>query len=200
MKEQPVTVVITGASGAVYGLRTVEELLKAKKKVRLLISSPGFIVLKEETGIEWRGSEDEINEQARSHFKAGGNLTYYDRGNFFSPLASGSSGRGVMIIAPCSMGTLGRIANGLSSNLIERAADVVLKERGKLIIVPRETPLNDIHLENMLKLSRMDAVILPAMPGFYHKPESLDNLVDFVVGKILDQAGVEHALFNKWGE
>ncbi len=200
MKEQPVTVAITGASGTVYGLRLVEELLKAGKSVRLIISRPGFIVLEEETGLKWEGSEAEINEQARDYFKAAEELTYYDHANFFSPLASGAAGRGVMVIVPCSMGTLGRIAGGMSSNLIERAADVVLKERGRLIIVPRETPLNDIHLENMLKLSRMDTRIVPAMPGFYHKPESLDDLVDFVVGKILDQVGVEHTLVRKWGE
>ena len=199
MKKDTLTVAITGASGAVYGLRLVEELLKGGKSVRLLISSPGFIVLKEETGIRWQGSESEINEQVRDHFNAGDKLTYYDNANFFSPLASGGAGRGVMVIAPCSMGTLGRIAGGMSSNLIERAADVVLKERGKLILVPRETPLNDIHLENMLKLSRMDARIVPAMPGFYQKPESVGDLVDFVVGKILDQVGVEHSLVQKWG-
>lgn len=198
-KESPVTVVITGASGSVYGLRLVEQLLVAGRKVNLLISGPGFIVIKEETAIDWQGDEESLNSKIRGHFNAGEELTYYDNKNFFSPMASGSAGRGTMVIAPCSMGTLGRIANGMSANLIERAADVVLKERGTLILLPRETPLNDIHLENMLKLSRMDVRIVPAMPAFYQKPETMDDLVDFVVGKLLDQLGVEHNLFKRWG-
>ena len=194
-----ITVAITGASGAIYGLRLVEDLLKSERNVNLLISDPGFIVIKEETGIEWLGDEAALNGKIREHFETGEQLNYYDNKNFFSPIASGSSGRTAMVICPCSMGTLGRIAGGMSSNLIERAADVTLKERGTLIIVPRETPLNDIHLENMLKLSRMDARIVPAMPGFYHKPKKLDDVVDFVVGKVLDQVGVEHDLFERWG-
>lgn len=198
-KESPVTVVITGASGSVYGLRLVEQLLAAGRKVNLLISIPGFIVIKEETGIDWQGDEGSLNKKIREHFGVAEELTYYDNKNFFSPMASGSVGRGTMVIAPCSMGTLGRIANGMSANLIERAADVVLKERGTLILLPRETPLNDIHLENMLKLSRMDVRIVPAMPAFYQKPETMDDLIDFVVGKLLDQLGVEHKLFPPWG-
>lgn len=193
-----ISVAITGASGSIYGLKLTKALLKAGKRVNLLISSPGLTVIAHETGIKWSGSEDELNKQIRTHFQAGEELCYYDNSNFFSPIASGSSGQNTMVIAPCSMGTLGRIAGGMSSNLIERGADVALKERGKLILLPRETPLNDIHLENMLKLSRMGAQIVPAMPAFYHEPKSMDDLTDFVVGKLLDQLGVEHQLFKRW--
>lgn len=200
MTLSPITVVITGASGSVYGVRLIENLLKADKSVNLLISDPGFIVLKEEMGLNWHGEEKTVNEMIRTYFKATTKLTYYDNSNYFSPLASGSSGRGTMVIAPCSMGTLGRIASGVSANLIERAADVVLKECGNLIILPRETPLNSIHLENMLKLSRMGVRIVPAMPGFYHKPETMDDLINFVVAKLLEQVGIEHNLMKKWGE
>lgn len=194
-----VTVAITGASGAVYGIRLVEQLLQSGSHVNLLITSPGFIVINEEVGIDWRGSADKVNDKIRVYFGAGNELIYYDNTDFFSPLASGSAGRDTLIIAPCSMGTLGRIASGISSNLLERAADVVLKERGNLIILPRETPLNSIHLKNMLALSRAGAVIVPAMPAFYHKPETMDDLVDFVVGKVLDQASIVHNLFKRWG-
>ena len=193
-----ISVAITGASGSTYGLKLTGALLKAGKTVNLLISSPGLSVIAHETGIKWSGGEDELNKQIRDHFKAGEDLCYYDNANFFSPIASGSSGQNTMVIAPCSMGTLGRIAGGMSSNLIERGADVALKERGKLILLPRETPLNDIHLENMLKLSRMGAQIVPAMPAFYHEPKSMDDLTDFVVGKLLDQLEVEHQLFKRW--
>lgn len=198
-KKESIIVAITGASGSIYGLKLTECLLMAGKRVNLLISSPGLTVIRHETGIDWSGDEASLSRQIRAHFKAGDELCYYDNANFFSPIASGSSGRSAMVIAPCSMGTLGRIAGGMSSNLIERGADVALKERGKLVLLPRETPLNDIHLENMLKLSRMGAHIVPAMPGFYHGPKSMEDLVDFVVGKLLDQLGVDHELFERWG-
>lgn len=198
-KDSLLTVVITGASGSIYGLRLVEQLLLAGRKVNLLISSPGFIVIKQETGLDWQGDEKALNSVIRDYFGAGEELRYYDNKNFFSPMASGSAGRSTIVIAPCSMGTLGRIANGVSSNLIERAADVVLKERGELVLLPRESPLNDIHLENMLKLSRMGVRIVPAMPAFYQRPETMDDLINFVVGKLLDQLGVEHELFKRWG-
>ncbi|MBE9504729.1 MAG: UbiX family flavin prenyltransferase [Proteobacteria bacterium] len=196
---QPVTVVITGASGSIYGVRLIENLLEAGKGVNLLISDPGFIVLEEEMGISWKGDELSVNQLVREYFNTDKELIYFDNSNYFSPLASGSSGRGTMVIAPCSMGTIGRIASGISANLIERAADVVLKEKGNLVLLPRETPLNAIHLENMLMLSRMGARIVPAMPGFYHKPQTMDDLINFVVGKLLDQIGIEHDLVKKWG-
>lgn len=197
--KEMITVAITGASGSIYGLRLVENLLKAGKSVRLLITDAGFIVINEETGLNWSGDEKVVNEKIRAHFGAGDELTYYDNANFYSPIASGSSGRGAMVICPCSMGTLGRIASGVSGNLLERAADVVLKEMGDLILVPREMPLNAIHLENMLKLSRAGAAVVPPMPAFYHKPATMDDLIDFVVGKVLDQIGVEHDLYKRWG-
>ena len=197
--KQPITVVITGASGSIYGIRLIENLLKAGKGVNLLISDPGFIVLEEELGLNWKGNESSVNKAVRAYFNAGDALTYFDNSNYFSPLASGSSGRGTMVIAPCSMGTIGRISSGISANLIERAADVVLKEKGTLVLLPRETPLNAIHLETMLKLSRLGVRIVPAMPGFYHKPQTMDDLINFVIGKLLDQVGIEHDLVKKWG-
>jgi len=199
MKNESITVAITGASGSIYAIRLIDALLNAKKKVNLIITEAGFLVINEEMGFNWKGKSNMVTEKIREYFRAEEELVYYDNSNFYSPLASGSSGRGTMIICPCSMGTLGRITSGISGNLLERAADVTLKERGNLIIVPRETPLNDIHLENMLKLSRMDARIVPAMPAFYQKPDTMEDLVDFVVGKVLDQAGVEHELFKRWG-
>jgi len=195
----PITVVITGASGAIYGVRLVEALLAAGRGVNLLVSDPGFLVLEAEMGLLWKGDEKTVNKSVRAYFNTGRELTYFDASNYFSPLASGSSGRGTMIIAPCSMGTMGRIASGISANLIERAADVVLKEGGRLILLPRETPLNPIHLENMLKLSKMGVRIVPAMPGFYHKPKTVDDLVRFIIGKLLDQIGICHELVKKWG-
>ena len=126
-------------------------------------------------------------------------LGYYGGDDFFAPVASGSSAPDAMVVCPCSMGSLGRIAAGLSSSLLERVADVMLKEGRPLLLVPRETPLSAIHLENMLKLARLGVRIVPPMPAFYHHPQSLDDLVDFVVGKVLDQLGVEHRLFKRWG-
>ena len=195
MDNKCVTVAMTGASGSIYGIRLIEELLSSGIHVSLVLSDAASLVIKEETSMDW-ASEEHIKD----HFKRKSGLSYFSNKNFFSPLASGSSCPSTMVIAPCSMGTLGRIAGGISSNLIERAADVVLKEKGKLILLPRETPMNDIHLENMLKLSRMDAVIVPAMPGFYHNPKTIDDLINFVVGKLLDQIGIEHNLFKRWGE
>lgn len=194
-----IAVAITGASGAIYGIRLIEELLAAGNRVSLLISSSGFIVLKEELGIDWSGAEDAMNSTVRTYFKAEGDvLTYYAENNFFSPLASGSAAPEAMIVAPCSMGTLGRIAAGLSGNLLERAADVMLKEGKPLLLLPRETPLSAIHLENMLKLARFGVRIIPAMPGFYSHPQTVADMVNFVVGKLLDQLGIASDLFKRW--
>jgi 4-hydroxy-3-polyprenylbenzoate decarboxylase len=194
-----IVVAITGASGAVYGLRLVEELLAAGRRVALLASSSGLAVLRHETGLDWTGNAGERLEKIRGHF-GNESLEHYDQDDFFAPVASGSSAPQGVVIAPCSMGTAGRIAAGLSNTLIERVADVALKERRPLILVPRETPFNTLHLENLLRLSRAGAQILPAMPAFYHRPQSVEALVDFVVGKILDSLGIEHALFQRWGE
>jgi flavin prenyltransferase len=191
---------ITGASGAIYGLRVAEELLRGGAKVSLVISAAGLAVMKEECGLDWGGSEAEVLEQIRGHFAyAGDDLAFYSEKDLFAPIASGSSAPDAMIIVPCSMGTLSRVSCGNSGNLVERAADVMLKEGRPLVLVPRETPLNAIHLENMLKLSRLGVKIVPAMPGFYQHPETLQDLVDFVVGKVLDSVGVENSLFTRWG-
>ncbi|PLX84388.1 MAG: aromatic acid decarboxylase [Desulfuromonas sp.] len=195
-----IVVAITGASGSVYGLRLVEELLRAECRVTLLLTRAGLEVLRYETGLEWEGSVSERRELMRDYFEGNSRLEHYAEDDLFAPAASGSSAPDAVVVVPCSMGTAGRIAAGISDNLIERVADVALKERRDLILVPRETPLNQINLENLLKLSRAGAHILPAMPAFYGKPETIEDLIDFVVGKTLDSLGVPHKLFRRWGE
>lgn len=191
---------ITGASGAVYGLRLCEELLRAGCRLTVLASRPGIEVLREETGLVLDGGEAEVRATLCRYLGATDKvLTYYADDNLLAPVASGSAAPDAMIVAPCSMGTLARIAGGISASLLERCADVMLKERRPLLLVPRETPLNEIHLDNMLKLTRMGVRMVPAMPAFYHQPQTLAELVDFVVGKILDSLGIEHTLFRRWG-
>ena len=191
---------ITGASGVVYGIRLVEQLIKNNFKINLIISETSFSVLKEEMNIDWNGTEKKTNEKVQTYFKTTDKkLIYFSNNNLLASVASGSTKTDGMVIMPCSMGTLGRIANGISSNLLERTADVTLKERRPLIIVPRETPLNMIHLQNMLTLSKMGTHIVPAIPAFYHQPKTIDDLINFVVGKVLDVIGVEHNNFNRWG-
>jgi flavin prenyltransferase len=193
-------VAITGASGSIYGLRVAGELLRAGAKVSMLITGAGFAVLKEECGLEWGGDAAAVLEQLKGYFQYdGGELSFYSEKDLLAPIASGSSAPEVMIVAPCSMGTLSRISCGNSGNLLERAADVMLKEGRPLVLVPRETPLSAIHLEHMLKLARLGVRIVPAMPAFYQHPETLDDLVNFVAGKILDTVSVEHNLFRRWG-
>lgn len=194
-----IALAITGASGAIYGLRLTEELLRAGCRVSLLISKCGRVVLKEECSLDWHGGEGAMTAQIRAHFNVTEQLTYYAEDNFFAPLASGSAAADTMVICPCSMGTVGRIAAGLSGTLIERAADVMLKEGRPLLLVPREMPLSALHLDNLLKLARLGVRILPPMPAFYHQPQSIADQVDFVVGKLLDQLGLEHDLFKRWG-
>ncbi|RLB69582.1 MAG: aromatic acid decarboxylase [Deltaproteobacteria bacterium] len=194
-----IVVGITGASGSIYGLRLIEELLRAEMQVTVLLTNAGRQVLAFETGLEVSESSQECLQQLKDHFNAADNLSHYGLNDFFAPVASGSSAPDAVVICPCSMGTLGRIAAGLSDNLLERVADVALKEQKKLLLVPRETPFNQIHLENLLRLSKAGVQILPAMPGFYQQPETVADLVDFVVGKILDNLGVEHQLFKRWG-
>ena len=195
-----IVVIMTGASGSVYGLRLLEILLQSDHKLALLISDAGLQVLKYETGIDWDRDPAVQTRQVRKHFNGANNVTCYANDDFFAPIASGSAAPDATVIVPCSMGTVGRVAAGLSESLIERVADVALKERRELIMVPRETPFNQIHLENLLKLSRAGAHILPAMPAFYQKPETLADMVDFVVGKILDALNVKHDLFQRWGQ
>ena len=186
---------ITGASGSIYGLRLLEELLRSANHVTLVASESGLEVCRYETGVVLGDAEG--LKQRLSLPDA--NISIRAVNDLWAPEASGSAAPDAMVIAPCSMGTAGRIAAGISSNLIERAADVMLKENRPLLLVPRETPFSSIHLENLLKLSRCGARIVPAMPAFYQKPESLDDLVNFVVGKALDQLGLEHTLFSRWG-
>ena len=192
-------VTITGASGSIYGLKLINELLRAGERVSLILTSTGRQVMYHETGLDWSADIMEQRHQVQEHFVSIA-VDCLAIDDFWAGAASGSAAADGVIIIPCSMGTAGRIAAGLSGNLLERAADVMLKERRQLILVPRETPFNTIHLENLLRLSRAGAVILPAMPGFYHGPEKIDDLVDFVVGKVLDQLDVEHSLFERWGE
>ena len=194
-----IVVGITGASGSIYGLRLVEELLRAGKQVTVLLTNAGRQVTEFETGLVLAEEPQQCLEQLKEYFKADSGLECYALNNFFAPVASGSSAPDAVVICPCSMGTLGRIAAGLSDNLLERVSDVALKEQKKLLLVPRETPFNQIHLENLLRLSKVGAQILPAMPGFYHQPATVADLVDFVVGKVLDSLGVEHQLFKRWG-
>lgn len=191
-------VAMTGASGAVYGLRLTRALVDAGCRVSLLLSEPGRQVANFEAGLGWSAEREMRQLQVQEHF-ASAMIEALDDRNFFHAAASGSNAPDAMVVCPCSMGTAGRIAAGLSGSLLERAADVMLKERRPLLLVPRETPLSIIHLENLLRLARAGAVIIPAMPAFYHGPERIDDLVDFVAGKVLDQLGVEHRLFTRWG-
>lgn len=195
-----IVLAITGASGAVYGLRLCEELLAAGRTVTVLISRAGFEVLRTEAGFDWAGSEQDVSERLRDRFRASGQeLRHYAEDNLTAPIASGSSAPDAMVICPCTMGTLAGVASGSSRNLLERCADVVLKERRPLVMAPRETPLSEIHLENMLRLARMGVRMVPPMPAFYHAPRSVEDLVDFVVGKVLEALGIEHRLYRPWG-
>ncbi len=191
----------TGASGMPYGIRLLECLLDAGCRVQLLYSQVAQIVARQEMALELPARAAETQAFFRERYAAlPGTLEVYGREEWFAPVASGSNPPDAMIVCPCTMGTLASIAQGLASNLIERAADVVLKEGRTLVLVPRETPFSAIHLENMLRLSRAGAVILPPNPGFYHHPKSVEELVDFVVARILDQVAVPHVLMQRWGE
>ena len=191
----------TGASGMPYGVRLLECLLAAGCRVQLLYSQVAQVVARQEMALELPARASEAQTSLRERFAAlPGSLDVYGREEWFAPVASGSNPADAMIVCPCTMGTLASIAQGLASNLIERAADVVLKEGRKLVLVPRETPFSAIHLENMLRLARAGAVILPPNPGFYHHPQNVSDLVDFVVARILDQIAVPHALMQRWGD
>ena len=192
---------LTGASGMPYGLRLLECLLAADCNVQLLYSQAAQVVARQEMGLELpsRPAEARAALLARIAMVNPEKLLVFGREEWFAPVASGSNPPDAMVVCPCSMGTLAAIAQGLADKLIERAADVVLKEGRKLILVPRETPLSAIHLENMLRLARAGAVVLPPNPGFYHHPESVADIVDFVVARILDQLAVPHTLMQRWG-
>lgn len=184
---------ITGASGAIYGIRLCEELLNKGHHLHLLVTDAGWRVLNEELG-----ERRETIEQRFSSFP--GTFEYHKIVDIGASIASGSYLVEGLVIIPCSMGTLSGIAHAASGNLLERAADVMLKEGRKLIIVPRETPLHAIHLENMLTLTRMGVRLIPAMPAYYYGPKTIDDIVDFLVGKVLDNMGIEHKLFTRWGD
>lgn len=191
------TIAMTGASGAAYGVLLLQQLAAAGHDLSLVVSPDGLTVLREETGIDWSG--DPATVQQRLDRQYGARVIWWEPANFYAPIASGSHRTDGMIIVPCSMKTVAAVAHGLSSSLIERAADVTLKERRPLIVVPRETPFSVVHLDNLLTLARAGAHIVPAMPGFYHHPKTIDDLVGFVVGRILDHLGVPHQLVPRWG-
>jgi 4-hydroxy-3-polyprenylbenzoate decarboxylase len=200
-KPETITLAFTGASGMPYGVRLLECLLQAGVRVYLLYSQTAQIVARQEMELSLPARAKDAVEIFGTRFGAApGQLQAFGRDQWFAPVASGSNPADAMVICPCTMGTLGSIAAGLAGNLIERAADVALKEARKLVLVPRETPLSAIHLENMLKLSRAGAIILPANPGFYHHPQTVQELVDFVVARVLDHVGVPHSLMPRWGE
>lgn len=201
MLERRVTLAVTGASGSQYALRLLECLVRADVDVFFLISQAAQLVVATETELQLPPKPQALEAFLTEHYQArAGQIRVFGKQDWMSPVASGSGAPSAMVVCPCSTGTLSAIATGASNNLIERAADVALKERRQLILVPRESPYSTIHLENMLTLSRMGAVILPASPGFYHQPQSIDDLVDFVVARILNQLGIEQALLKRWGD
>jgi len=195
-----VTLAITGASGVQYGLRLLECLIQAERQVFLMISKAAHIVIATETSFKLPAQAAQLEQALSEQYQIKeGQLRVFGKEDWMAPVASGSGAPSQMVVCPCSTGALSAIACGASNNLIERAADVALKERRQLILVPRETPYSEIHLEHMLKLTRMGAVILPASPGFYHQPQTIDEIVDFIVARILDQLGIEQTLMERWG-
>lgn len=194
--EVPIVMAITGASGAPYAVRLLEALVQAQQRVQLIVSDHGLRLLRTETDV---GTVDAL--RARIGTAAwDASVTLFDDNDRGAAPASGSARNRGMVICPCSMGTISAISQGTSRSLVERAADVALKERRMLVLVPRETPYSTIHLENMLRLTRAGAVVLPASPGFYHRPTRIDDLVDFVVARVLDHLGVDHAVGRRWGD
>jgi flavin prenyltransferase len=201
MDHPTIAVALTGASGMPYGLRLIECLIETGARVYLLYSQAAHIVAKQELDLTIPPRAQDAEKFFSERYRAApGQLRVFAREDWFAPVASGSNPADAMAICPCSMGTLAAVAAGLSDSLIERAADVMLKEKRKLVIVPRETPFSVLHLENMLRLANAGAVILPANPGFYHHPKSVDALVDFIVARVLDQLGVRHTLMQRWGD
>jgi len=184
---------ITGASGSIYGIRLIQQLALKKQTVNVVVTSAGKMVMKEELGVSDLSEMDKLGLS-----KVKNNIKVWENNNFEAPFMSGSSAPEAVIVVPCSVGKLAAIANGISGNLVERTADVALKEKRQLILVVRETPLSLIHLENMVKVTRAGAQILPAMPAFYHHPKTIDDMVNFVVGKVLNLLRIEHNLFKSW--
>ncbi|HED52109.1 MAG TPA: UbiX family flavin prenyltransferase [Gammaproteobacteria bacterium] len=200
-KETPYALALTGASGMPYALRLLEVMLKTGHRVDLMVSAPGQVVISMETDIKLPGNCAAIGRFLAERYAVDeALLRVFGREEWTAPLASGSSAPKAMVVCPCTTGTLASIAVGTSNNLIERAADVVIKEGRKLVLVPREMPFSAIHLENMLKLARLGVVIMPPSPGFYQGVQSIEDLVDFVVARILDQIGIDNDLSPRWGE
>lgn len=195
-----ICVAVTGASGSLYALRLIEVLLAANKKVDVIISKAALLVMATEANIKIPSNPSAQATFLQEHFKVDEQqLRAFGREDWFAPWASGSGQPGPVVICPCSTGTLSAIATGASNSLIERAADVALKERHPLILVVRESPYSEIHLQNMLSLTRMGAIILPASPGFYHQPQSIADLIDFIVARTLNQLGISQVLMPAWG-
>ena len=201
MKVSNIALAITGASGSAYGLRLLQVLLRSRCRVQLMVSNPGRMVIAQETGLKLSTRSAEIREALGEHLQVEvDDLVVHGREDWFAPVASGSNPPDAMVVCPCTTGSLGEIAAGTSRSLIERAADVVMKERRTLVLVVRETPLSTIHLENMLRLSRAGVVIMPANPGFYHRPDAVEGLVDYMVARVLDHLRLPHRLMTRWGE
>ncbi|WP_448548111.1 flavin prenyltransferase UbiX [Thalassotalea fusca] len=195
-----ITLAITGASGSAYALRLLECLLAANYQVYVLCSSAARVVFDTEVGLKLPAAPEAASQVLIARFNAQPEqVKVFGKEQWFSPVASGSAAPKQMVVCPCSTGTLAAISQGMSDNLIERAADVVIKERGQLILMPRETPFSTIHLQNMLTLSQQGVTIMPAAPGFYHKPEKIEDLIDFMVGRVLDHLGIEQTIMPRWG-
>ncbi|MCE5194272.1 MAG: UbiX family flavin prenyltransferase [Nitrospiraceae bacterium] len=188
---------ISGASGSVVGIKVIKEILKTSE-VHLMISEQSFLILESENKIKWRSSSAEQTEKKIREYFSSDKIYFHSESNLAAPVSSGSFKTDGMLVVPCSMKTLSGIASGYANSLIERAADVTIKEGRMLLLSPREMPLSAIHLENMLKLARLGVKICPPVPAFYHNPENLDDMVAFIAGKILDSIGIEHKLFKPW--
>jgi 4-hydroxy-3-polyprenylbenzoate decarboxylase len=200
IQSKPIAISVTGASGFPYTLKVLECLLAAGEVVHLVFSEAAHAVIKYETDLDWPARPDLVQQAIVAHFQCTPEqVRVFGRKDWLAPMASGSNPPKAMLVCPCTMGTLSAIAQGHSDSLITRAADVMLKEQKKLIIVPREMPYSAIHLENMLKLARLGVVICDANPAFYYRPKTLDDLVDFVAARILDHLGVPHQLVKPWG-
>ena len=198
---KPIALAITGASGSAYGLRLLECLIQANRQVYLMISKAGQVVIPMENDFSVPSQPKEAASFLTERYAAAeGQLQVFGREQWTAPVASGSNAPDAMVVAPCTTGTLSAIATGASNNLIERAGDVMLKEQRKLILMVRETPLSAVHLENMLKLARLGVVIMPASPGFYNRPEKVEDLIDFMVSRVLDHLGIDSDLAKRWGE
>ena len=195
-----ITIGVTGASGAPYTMELIKQLVAAEQQVFLIFSSAAKVVFKTEIGIDVPGNPEKASAWFVEYFSAmPEQIIMFGKEQWFSPPASGSAAPKNMVIVPCSTGTLSAVATGSSDSLLERAADVVIKERGNLILVPRETPFSAIHLENMLKLAQIGVTIMPAAPGFYHQPNSIEDLVQFMVARILDHLKIDQSIVPRWG-